>query len=250
MARHDVEEEMKRFFVDKVTDPPVLSGEQHKHLSLVLRARPGDNVILCAGDGYDRICTIKDIRRNETLLTLREKVRNESEPDISVTLFMSVMKGDKNDLVVQKATELGACEIYPVITKFVQNHERVVKTERLNKIAAEAAKQCGRSMVPIVRDTINFKDIPCMLGGFDLVVFPYENARELSLKGFLTAIDKSTVKSVAVVVGSEGGFADDETLALTNAGVVPVTLGKRILRAETANIAVLSVVMYELEQWR
>ncbi len=239
---------MKRFFVENTNAPLKLTGENHKHLSVVLRAKTGDEVILCTGDGYDCFCKIEEIRKNETLLEFICREKNISEPDIDVTLFMSVMKGDKNEFVVQKATELGVKEIYPVITRYVQGHERNIKIERLNKIALEAARQCGRSVLTKVYSAVDFSVAAQILDKFDLVVFPYEKAEAPSLKSYLRGkFDK--VKSVAVFVGSEGGFHGDEVEVLQGLGVVPVTLGKRVLRAETANVAVLSAIMYEAGQW-
>lgn len=251
MARYVVEEKMKRFFVDSVCETPVLDGEIHKHLSVVLRAKVGDEVVLCCGDGYDYICRITSVSRTETKLSLCRKERNESEPTVRVTLFMSIMKGDKNDLVVQKAVELGAYAVYPVYTEFVQGYDRNVRTDRLNKIALEAAKQCGRSVLTKVYSPINFSETVGLLSEFDTVVFPYEKAITPSLKEFLQARKRETdICNVAVLIGSEGGFSDAEAQMLAQNGVVSVTLGKRILRAETANIAVLSVIMYELGQWQ
>lgn len=241
---------IRRFFIDKITDPIVLTGEEHKHLSVVLRAKVGEEVILCCGDGYDNICRIESFEKNRTLLKAVRKEKNNSEPTVKVTMFTSLLKGDKNDLVVQKATELGAYEIYPVITKFVQAPERSAKTERLNKIAYEAAKQCGRSILTRVYEPMRFDEMKKAVRDFDLVVFPYENAQTPSLKQYLTGVDKSKINSVAVIIGSEGGFAQEEVEVLTESGIVPLTLGKRIMRAETANIAVLAAVMYELEQWQ
>lgn len=250
MAGYALEKEMKRFFVDKITNPPVIYGDEHKHLSVVLRAKPGEQVALCLGDGYDYICKIEKIHKDETVLSFVDKVQNLSEPSINVTLFMSVMKGDKNDLVVQKATELGVCEIYPVITKYVQGYDRNIKNERLNKIAAEAAKQCGRSTLTKVQCATEFSEILPLLCEFDVVVFAYEKAEDNSLKDFLSLHKNGNIKNLAVIIGPEGGFAEEEVKTVTERGITPVTLGKRILRAETANIAVLSAVMYELEQWK
>ena len=250
MASHVVEEEMKRFFTQSISDKPTLTGEEHKHLSVVLRAKTGDEIILCTGDGYDRICKIEEIRKNETVLSPVKTVKNESEPSIRVALFMSVMKGDKNDLVVQKATELGVSEIFPVITRYVQAHDKTVKTERFGRIVAEAAKQCGRSVLPKVNSPVEFNDAARKFSEYDLRVFPYENAEKPSLKEFLRGTECKGISSAAIFVGSEGGFAEEEAELLASYGVVPVTLGKRIMRAETANIAVLSALMYETEQWQ
>lgn len=242
--------ERKRFFVDKVSDLPVLRGDEHKHLSLVLRAKVGDEVVLCTGDGYDYICIIDAVNRNETLLHLCKKEKNASDPSIEVSLFMSVLKGDKNELVVQKAVELGASEIYPIKTRYVQGFDRNFKPERLNKIAIEAAKQCGRSIPATVHDIFDFSDLRGLLRDYDSVVFPYEKAQTPSLKEFMSGVATDGIKKIAIIIGSEGGFSDEEARELADSGITPVTLGKRILRAETANIAVLAAVMYELGQWQ
>lgn len=239
---------MRRFFVDSVSTAPILRDDAHKHLSVVLRAKPGEEVILCPGDGKDYVCRIEEIRRTETVLSLLRVLESKTEPTVSVTLFSSVMKGDKNDWVVQKAVELGVHEIYPLHTRYVQNHNGV-KTERLNRISLEASQQCGRSMRVTVHDAITFAEIKEILPSFDLVVFPYEKAEKPTLQTFLRENSRE-VHRVAIIVGSEGGFSEEEAELLVSCGVTPVTLGKRILRAETANIAVLSAVMYEMEQWQ
>lgn len=239
---------MKRFFTQEIGNPHILTGDEHKHLSVVLRAKVGDEVVLCCGDGYDCICEIAELSRNETVLIPVRKVKNESEPSVAVTLFSAIMKGDKNDLVVQKAVELGAIEVRPLVTEYVQSHS--VRTDRLNKIALEAAKQCGRSTLTRVCEPITLQRFASIAGDFDLTVFPYEKADKPSLKEFLRGADVASIKKVAVIIGSEGGFSESEVNLLCSAGITPVTLGKRILRAETANIAVLSAVMYELGQWQ
>ena len=240
---------MKRFFVDSIENPIVLRGENHKHLSVVLRARAGDEVALCCGDGYDYVCRVERVEKDLTRLTLSEKRVSQGEPLVAVTLYASVLKGDKNDFVVQKATELGATEIVPVFTRYVQAHDRACKTERLQKIAREAAQQCGRGRVPAVRAAISFDTLLREVGDFDTVVFPYEKAVAPSLRSFLRAQSENVPARAAVIVGSEGGFADEEVAALQACGVTPVTLGKRILRAETASVSVLSALMYEWGQW-
>lgn len=242
---------MKRLFVDKTDSIVTLTGDTHKYLSVVLRAKTDDEVVLCDGDGYDCIYGISQISREKTVLTLRERVKNQNEPNVDVTLFSAIMKGDKNEVVVQKAVELGAKEIYPMHTRFVQNFDRSIKIDRLNKIALEAAQQCGRSVLTKVREPIGFADLLDKIKKFDLAVFPYEKATAPSIKEFLgLKAHAGDIRTVAIIIGSEGGFADEEAASLQGVGVTPLTLGKRILRAETANIAVLSAVMYELEQWK
>lgn len=241
---------MKRFFVNSVSDINVLEGDIHTHLSFVTRARVGETVILCPSDGFDYINEIVKIEKTKTTLKLIQKVKNQSEPSIDVTLFFGALKGDKMDLVTQKATELGVNTLIPLITKFVQVKSESIKPMRLNKIIVEAAQQCGRSVLPKLDECQMITDIVPLLHGFDLVVFPYENEKERDLKSYLKSFEDSAIKKVAVIIGSEGGFDKSECELLMGNGVFPVSLGGRILRAETANISVLSAIMYEFGQWK
>ena len=251
MAKALNEEKAKRrFFVPEACDPLTLTEGEHRHLTQVLRARVGERVVVCTGDGYDYTYAIRAIRANEPVLDFVEKTENDREPTVRVTLFSAIMKGDKNELVAQKATELGVQEICPVFTEFVQAHDRNLRVERLERIVREAAKQCGRSTYPAVSAPVEFAKMAEKLSAFDLVVFPYEKAKSPSLKAFLREKDIYATHNIAIIVGSEGGFSDQEAEMLVRVGVTPVSLGKRILRAETANIAVLSALMYEMEQWQ
>ena len=244
------EKAKRRFFVDAACNPLTLTEGEHHHLTQVLRAKVGEQVIVCTGDGYDYTYAIRAIHKTETVLDFIEKTENDREPTVRVTLFSAIMKGDKNEFVAQKATELGVWEICPMRTAFVQAHDRNLRVERLSKIVREAAKQCGRSTYPTVREPVDFAKVVESLAAFDLVVFPFERAKNPSLKAFLREKNLYATHSIALIVGSEGGFSEQEAAALVAAGVTPVTLGKRILRAETANLAVLSAVMYEAEQWQ
>ncbi|MDR2201890.1 MAG: 16S rRNA (uracil(1498)-N(3))-methyltransferase [Clostridiales bacterium] len=231
---------MRRFFVEKINETVFLRGEEHKHLSLVLRARAGERVVLFCGDGLDYTARIDSVGQNETRLAVIEKSSNTAEPPINLTLFFSALKGDKNDLVVQKATELGVGGLRPFISEFTQVKKESLKTDRLNKIALEAAKQCGRSSVPRVYPPLDFDGLLDALkgGGYDSVIFAYENAESGGL-----SIDADS-KNIAVIVGGEGGFCGREAKAIADAGAKTVTLGKRILRAETASIALCALVMH------
>lgn len=243
---------MKRFFVEKITDNMVLKDDNHNHLSFVLRARVGDIVVLCQQDGYDYEAVIDSITKTQTSLHIVNKYKNQTEASINVTLFVAMLKGEKLDYVVQKITELGLNAVYPVVTKYVQNKKEQINLTRINKIAVEAAKQCGRAIVPKMNDIIAFDKMTDLLSSFDLVVFPYEKATNPDIKSFLSqpSVTEKAINSVAIIIGSEGGFADEEVAEIIERNVTPITLGKRILRAETACVTVSGVVMYELGQWR
>lgn len=237
---------MRKIFVTSIDgEKIVLEGDDHAHLAYALRSRIGDKVTVCC-DKIDYECVIENITKHQTTLLVVSYQTVESEPIVDVTLFPAILKGDKMELVVQKCTELGVNTIIPFVSKNCECRVQAVRIERLNKISMEAAKQCGRGYVPPVLEVVDFAKVVEMLKEFDLIVFPYEKATKPSLKEYL--MDKNA-KKVAIIVGSEGGFAENEAKMLIDAGAIPVTLGKRIMRAETASIAVLSALMYQMGEW-
>ena len=149
------------------------------------------------------------------------------------------------DYIIQKTTELGICEIYPCsLARCVSKVENDKKTDRWQKIAVEASKQSGRGIVPVVNNPISLKEAIEVLKDADIAFVPYECQEESYLKPVLT--EKADVKSVAFLIGPEGGFDKQEIAQIEEAGIPVVTLGKRILRTETAGEAVLSMIMYEI----
>lgn len=240
---------MKRFFIKEPSETVVLSDSEHNHLARVLRLRVGEEVILCCGDGYDYRYRIEQIEKNKSVLIQLDKVKNECEPKIRMTVYSALMKGDKPELAAQKLTELGVSEIVLMTTRYTVAQHSASRKERVERTCIEAAKQCGRADYPKVRQ-IDFSQIEGELGRYDAVLFPYEKATGTSLSAYLDSLDHASIRSVAVIVGSEGGFSDEEAARLERCGVVPVTLGKRILRAETANIVVSAIVMNALGEYR
>lgn len=239
---------MKKIFTDNIKDGfCVLTGDNHNHLSHVLRSRVGDKIILCR-NSVDYECVIEKIDKKETLLKVLSFRECVKDTDIEVTLYFALMKGDKNELVAQKCTELGITRLCPFVSSNCECRPDNFKKERINKIITEAAQQCGRSSLPLVDEVISFSDMLNSIGDYEIVVFPYEKAEDVTLKQVLQGVDHGS--RIAVVVGSEGGFTKDEAEMLKGKGVRPVTLGKRILRAETASIAVVSAIMYEGNQWK
>lgn len=242
-----------RIFTSKIKgDSFVLDGDSHRHVAYSLRSRVGDSITLCPQDGYDYTGVIEKITSDRTTVKILEKVKSEGEPEIELTVYFAIPhKSEKLDFIVQKLTELGVLRMQPIISKFVQSGEKSVKSERLSRICEEAAKQCGRGIIPEVSPVISFDAMCEELGGYDLTLFAYENEKTTSLKSaLLSAREKAPIKSVAVVVGSEGGFAPEEALKAADSGARCVTLGSRILRAETANMALAAAIMYELDEWR
>ncbi|NLC16886.1 MAG: 16S rRNA (uracil(1498)-N(3))-methyltransferase [Clostridiales bacterium] len=239
----------KRFFTQHTDDDTIiLQGQEYHHLVNVTRAQIGEQVIVCFNDGYDNICQIIEIKKNQAVLKRLSRQKNNNEAGIDVALFQAVPKGDKLELIVQKCAELGIKSIIPFLSQYTQTKEHIVKTERLQKIAQEAAKQCGRAVVPTVEKTQKFSDILPRLKDYDYVLMPYELENQTDIKTALAAAAKP--KKIAIIIGSEGGFSQEEVKQAKEQNAQTVTLGDRILRAETAAISVAAIVMYQFDQMK
>ena len=244
----EVEIVERRFFMDNNNingDSCIIDGEEFNHIVNVLRLKAGETVILCTGDGNDRKAEIIEIGKRQLLCKIHEAVKNLNEAKIEVTLYMALVKGEKMELIAQKITELGAAELTPLYTRFTTVKPETARLNRLEKISLEAAKQCGRAKTLKINPVygINEAAADFKSGKFDFVLFPYENEKERGLKAALKKMGKA--KKIAVVIGSEGGFSQEEAEALEAAGAVPCSLGPRILRAETAAITAVAAVMLE-----
>ena len=237
---------MRRFFVDKISKPTIeLKGNERRHLADVLRARVGERVILCPGDGKDYTYKTVSFAKDRVTLAYVSESENTTEPFLDLCVFCALLKGDKTEFAVQKLTELGVKRIQPFVSEYTV--QRSEKKDRLVKAAHEAAKQCGRAVIPEIGDVVSFDEITDMLGDFDKTVFAYEAAYSGGTR-MKDAICGSE-RSVALVVGPEGGFSKNEAQTLVRKGYSPVTLGKRILRAETASVAAAAVILYMCGEW-
>ena len=244
---------MPRFFTDRVSGGNVvLTGEDARHISRSLRMKQGEKITVCDFAGTEYECEIERLCDSEVSLKVLSSHPSESEPTVSVTVYQALTKGDKFDTIVQKAVELGASRIVPVITERCVSRpdERSLakKCERWRKIALEAAKQCGRARIPIVSDAVTVKDAAEEMTKCTLSFVCYEKETERSLRSFLeentNITDAGEKFTLSFLIGSEGGLADAEADFFRSHGIKTVSLGKRILRTETAPIAVLSAVMY------
>lgn len=228
------------------------------HLVKVLRSKIGDSFKVSDGNGWEYLAEIQEIDSSEVILAILDKQKSTVEPRVKITLFQGIPKSDKMDSIVQKTVEVGVSSIVPVfmdrtIVKDKGNMEK--KISRWNKISSEAVKQCGRNMVPNVDNPLNFNGMIEKLKGFDLVVFPYENEENVTIKNLLydnvgegKSIDLSAKKSnIAIVIGPEGGFSSSEAELLEKSGYKGVSLGKTILRTETAGVVAISMCMYHIE---
>ena len=224
----------------------VLDKKEKQHIVGVLRMKEGDNLIVTVGDGIDHICMIKEVLENQINLEIIRSIQNQCDPKIQVTLFQGTPKRDKLEFIVQKATEIGISKIVPFQSQFSISKFDNSKISRLEKISVEATKQCGRSRVLEIGNVKTFKEMLESLKSFDEVLFAYEKEEKNTLKEILS---QSKSNKIAIVVGTEGGFSASEAESISKIeNVKAVTLGKRILRLETAAIYISSVVMYELEE--
>ncbi len=237
----------KRFFVckeDVLQDSIKLVGEEHVHLSKVLRLKVGDVVECFYDNSQILVCEIKLITKNETILKIVKTYDSIANPKVKITLFQALPKLDKLELVTQKLTEIGVSNIVPFSSTFCIAKDNVNKIERLKKITISACKQCGRTALLHIENTKKFSEVIDNLKKYDLVVFANETENNLKLKEVLK---NKTLNNVAYIVGSEGGFSKQEIEELSKLNnVYSITLGNRILRTETASITLGSLLCYEL----
>ena len=231
--------EYKRFFVDKIEDIVTISNEEFVHAVSVLRVREQEKIILLDNTGYEYLSEIIKIDKKSLTAKVIGKELNESEPKQNLILICGFLKGDKTELIVQKAVELGVKEIVVFSSKFSSAYINENKLERLNRVSMEAAKQCGRGVYPkvIYKDTLNYAlEYGKMCENkFFACEFASKGERIEKLSG-----------STAVVVGSEGGFSKEEFELSLSLGYKTLYLGKRILRAETAGIVLTGILMHAL----
>ena len=234
-------------FYDKVVK---INGEDARHIARALRMAVGDKITVCDMHGGVHECVLLKIRDEECEAEIIASEEANTESPLCITLFMGYPKGDKLEFIVQKAVELGALRIVPFESSRCVKRPKADKaekqTERLSKIANEASKQCGRSRLTEISNPVSFKDaLRLAREENDAVLFCYEGDLTVSLKRALADVKNS--KKIAIFVGTEGGFSIDEVSLAREAGAIPVNLGPRILRCETAPIYALSAISYEFE---
>ena len=248
---------MPRFFVPTDNfdgDMVSITGDDARHISRALRMAKGEHITVCDMKGYEHDCILEDFS-DDVCVTARivDTVKSENEPPYRVTLYQASPKGDKLEYITQKAVELGVFGIVPFLSdRCVSRPDEKSakkKSERLSKIAKEAAKQCGRAILPEVADFISFAQMLKEASECELKLFLYEGDGTQPLPEILTRYQENTgiPSSVAIVIGSEGGFSLEETKKARDAGFMLAGLGKRILRTETASGCVLSCLMYQYE---
>jgi 16S rRNA (uracil1498-N3)-methyltransferase len=241
-----------RFFVEgvhAVGDLVAFAADDARKLATVLRKRSGDRVQVVDSGGVAFGATLdvagRDVRDVRVCATLDERLdRGDVEPALRVTIAQAVPKGQKMDLVVEKATELGAHAIVPVRSARVIGHDTSpAKVERWRRIAKSAAQQSGRVRVPDIADVHEWDALLATFARYDRVYVPWELAEPAPLRDVFER-ELADAGSVLVVIGPEGGFAADEVERARDAGATPISLGRRILRTETAALVVLAALLY------
>ncbi len=245
---------MYQFFVEpsQIQDKKVIiTGSDVNHIKNVLRLKPGEEIAVRNGvDGREYRCGIEEFAQDQAICSLRFVKEEGVELPSKVYLFQGLPKADKMELIVQKAVELGVYEVIPLAVKrcVVKLDEKKAraKANRWQGIAEAAAKQSKRGVVPVVKEPMTMKEAAAYARGMDVKLIPYELAEDMAhTKKVIESICPG--ESVAVFIGPEGGFEEGEVAEAIAAGIEPITLGKRILRTETAGLAVLSWLMYHLE---
>ena len=244
---------MYRFFVEEsqIYNGIVhITGSDVNHIKNVLRMRPGEKILVSTGGEKEYHCAVSDFPEGEVLAAIEEVTAADRELPSGIVLFQGLPKGDKMELIIQKAVELGATEIVPVEMKRcvvkLDRKKAEKKAERWKTIALGAAKQSKRMQIPTVHTPVTFQQALAMMAESDVRLMPYENAEGMEgTRRILESIEPG--ESIAVLIGPEGGIDEAEVEMAMKAKVEPITLGKRILRTETAGMTVLSILVYLLE---
>lgn len=243
---------MQRYFVS----PEQMMGNQIRfqgddlhHIAKVMRSNPGDQVIVSDGTGRDFLARLSIVSKDEVIAEVIDEIRESRELPVHITLAQGLAKGEKMDLIVQKATELGVTEIIPftssrTIVKLDDKKEKN-RITRWRKIAKEAAEQSHRSRIPDISDVVTFNELIQYGRGMDLTLIAYERENQGRFPKYLE--DLSSGSKILLVIGPEGGFSEEEIALAVQNRFFSVTLGKRILRTETAGIVALAYCTYHFE---
>ena len=245
---------MYHFFVTPAqisTGDVIITGPDVNHIRNVLRLRQGDRIGVRDGISRSYVCGLEEIGTEQIRARILSADEADSELPARLYLFQGLPKGDKMELIIQKAVELGVCQIIPVATRRavvkLEGKRAENKIKRWNAIAESAAKQSGRLLIPEVTRVMTLKEVCSYAGSFDLKLMPYELAEGMAATREIFG-RVSPGMQIGILIGPEGGFDREEAEDAAAAGFKPVTLGRRILRTETAGMAVLSILGFWLEQ--
>lgn len=246
---------MPRFFVrrERVSDNYIsIIGDDAHHIARSLRMAVGEEITVCDMQGNEYSCRISSFDEDrEVVAEILSSKHSENEPRCYIKLFQALPKGDKLDIIIQKAVECGVSEIIPFQSERcvvkIKGDVEERKVERRQRISAEAAKQCGRSVIPEVKASVDFKNALDMAAECDVSLFCYEGDGTVSLGEILREFSADMPKSIAIFIGSEGGFSANEAETAKEKGMIMTGLGKRILRTETASGFILACLVCATE---
>lgn len=245
---------MYRFFVkeNQIGENTItITGSDVNHIKNVLRMKTGEKLLVSDGNDREYECSIKEMGLDAVILTIEDLNGPARELPLKVTLFQALPKSDKMEIIIQKMVELGVYEIVPVGTKRcivkLDDKKADKKTERWNAISLSAAKQSKRGIVPEVMKPVSFKEAVLQAKDMDMILIPYENAQNMEYTREILRQIKPDMH-IGIFIGPEGGFAPEEVKEAKEAGAYEITLGKRILRTETAGMALMSVIMFQNEE--
>lgn len=247
---------MQKFFVEEnqiENDKINIIGEDVKHISSVLRMQKGEQILIGSKETLETYITeIEQIEKEKVVAKIIEKYDTQTESNVEIDLYQGLPKADKMELIIQKTTEIGISKVIPVdmVRCIVKLDEKDAKKkiERWQKVAEGAAKQSKRSKIPEIKNKIKIKDLENIISQYDAFIVAYEEENEVTLKQELKKLKEQEKYKIGILVGPEGGITKEEIEKLTSYNAKVVTLGKRILRTETAPIVLTSNIIYELEK--
>lgn len=243
---------MRRFFTEphNIDNNTATITEDSLHITKVLRMQEGDIVTLFDGTGYEYIARLTSVDKDLCSAEIISKSLSSLEPDTKVIIYQGIPKSGKMEGIIQKSVELGVHSIVPVemdrcVAKLDGGKKQAEKIKRWNKVAVEAAKQCGRGILPEVKEPLSFKAAIEQMKSNGLALMPYEILASSDNSSVKNVLSQSNETEISVIIGPEGGFSDFEAEYAKEQGINLVGLGKRILRTETVSSAVLAIIMYE-----
>lgn len=245
---------MYRFYVEENqigNEVIKITGSDVNHIKNVLRMKEEEEIIICNGQGKDFYCIIEAVSNSEIVARIKDSYEADTELNTKLYLFQGLPKKDKMELIIQKAVELGVYEVIPVVTKRtivkLDDKKEMKKLERWQTIATSAAKQSNRGIIPKVVAPMSYKEALAYAKTLDCNLIPYEKAKGINETKEIIKVAKNN-KSIGIFIGPEGGFEETEIEAAMDINIKPITLGKRILRTETAGLTILSLLMFEIEE--
>ena len=243
---------MRRFFTEpeNINENTAVILEDASHITKVLRMNSGDEILIFDGTGYEYVARLTLVDKDRCEAEIISSYFSRQEPEIKVTIYQGIPKSDKMEGIIQKSVELGVHSIVPVqmdrcVSKLDGGKKQVDKLKRWNKISVEAAKQCGRGILPQIEEPLSFKEAISKMTKNGLAIMPYEVLAGEDNSTLKNILSSTAEKEFSVIIGPEGGFSDSEAALAKDMGIHLVGLGPRILRTETVSSAILAIIMYE-----